>query len=120
VSSPSDISFLEIVRQDWNYNDTTLAAICIKEMMAAEYPPLTRGASQTWTLQLACLTSSTADPRTGLPWAVGMKEELEHAVLALRQGDGHASFLLGGDMSKIIGKYLITGKAPRPGLITTS
>jgi hypothetical protein len=55
VSSPSDISFLEIVRQDWNYNDTTLAAICIKEMMAAEYPPLTRGASQTWTLQLACL-----------------------------------------------------------------
>ena len=66
------------------------------------------------------MTSSTGDASTGLPWAVGMLEEIENAVLVIRNGDGHGSLPLGGETSDLIGKYLITGEAPTGKFLTTS
>lgn len=96
-----------------------------------------------WTLQHACLdwpvstvnpprkldvktdatillTQSTADPSTGLPWALGMLEEIENKVLVLRKGDGHTSLALGGKTAEVIVDYLITGTAPEPSLVLDS
>jgi pimeloyl-ACP methyl ester carboxylesterase len=143
LESSGNVAFLGVTCLDWTHNDNTLVASQTKQRMATEYAPLTRGASQTWILQHACLgwpapiqnppkklhvksnstillTISTADPSTGLPWALGMLEELENAVLVLREGDGHTSFLLGGETQKIIAEYLITGEAPKSGRIAHS
>jgi pimeloyl-ACP methyl ester carboxylesterase len=143
LNSPENIAFIAITCLDWTHSDTTLAALRAKQIMVTEYAPLTRGASQSWILQHACLgwpapiknppkkldvktsatillSSSTADPSCGLPWALGMLEELENSVLVLREGAGHTSFTLAGETQKVIEKYLITGKAPNAGLITNS
>ena len=96
-----------------------------------------------WTLQHACLdwpvkvvnppkkldiktnttillTQSTADPSTGLPWALGLLEEVENKVLVLREGDGHTSLPLGGKTAEAIVEYLITGEVPNVGLVLPS
>ena len=122
---------------------STFWGVTAQENMVYEYAPLTRGASQTWGAQLGCLgwplavtnppkkldiktnakilmTQSTADPETGLPWALGMLEEIENKVLVLREGDGHTSFLLFGDTTEVIFKYLVSGEAPQDGVTTTS
>ncbi|KAH4070358.1 hypothetical protein HBI75_088190 [Parastagonospora nodorum] len=143
VNSAQNVAFLGIACLDWTHNDNTLAAIRAKETQATEYSPLTRGASQSWILQHACLgwpvpiknppkkldvktkatillANSVADPSCGLPWALGMMEELENRVLVTRDGAGHTSFLLGGETQKVISDYLVTGKAPKDGLVTKS
>ena len=43
------------------------------------------------------LTASAADASTGLLWAVGMLKEVEDAVLVVREDNGHARFVLGGE-----------------------
>ena len=143
VQSPQNLAFLGIACLDWTHNDNTLAAIRAKETQATEFSPLTRGASTSWILQHACLgwpipiknppkkldvktkatillVNSVADPSCGLPWALGMMEELENRVLVTRDGAGHTSYLLGGETQKVISDYLITGKAPKDGLVTKS
>jgi hypothetical protein len=110
--------------------------------MADSSSPLVRGASQTWTSQHACIgwpvpvknppkkldikteatvlmAASTGDPSTGLPWAVGMLEEIEKVVLVVREGDGHTSLPLGGETAEIIVGYLVSGVAPDETYLTT-
>ncbi|KAF1365562.1 hypothetical protein EJ07DRAFT_151047 [Lizonia empirigonia] len=144
LSYPSAVSFLAIGCLDWTRRDSSaLPEILAQQRMAREYAPLTQGASQMWTLQHACLgwpvktvnppkkldikthtiillTQSTADPSTGLPWALGMMEEIDNKVLVLRNGDGHTSLPLGGETAEVIVEYLVTGKAPGPGLVLNS
>lgn len=143
-TDPSAVSFLAIGCLDWISRDfSALPEILAQQRMVREYAPLTQGASQMWTLQHACLgwpvetvnppkkldiktntsillTQSTADPSTGLPWALGMVEEIENKVLVLRNGDGHTSLPLGGETAEVIVEYLVTGKAPSPGLVLNS
>ncbi|KAF1852020.1 alpha/beta-hydrolase [Cucurbitaria berberidis CBS 394.84] len=143
-SDPTAISFLGIGCLDWtHFTSLTLPSLLAKEAMATGYTPFTRGASQTWSLQNACLgwpievknvpkklniktkttvlmVQSTFDPETGLPWALGMLEEIDNKVLLLREGDGHASFALGGEATKVVIEYFITGKAPKDGLVVSS
>ncbi|RAQ99416.1 tap domain-containing protein [Stemphylium lycopersici] len=141
-SNPEVFSRLAIHCLDWNRSDS-LSEIKAKLAMATAYTPLVRGAGHRWRAQHACMgwpvavknpprkldirsdttvvmTSSTGDASTGLPWAVGMLEEIENAVLVVRNGDGHGSLPLGGETSDIIGKYLITGEAPAKKFLTTS
>lgn len=66
------------------------------------------------------LTQSTSDPSTGLPWALGILEEINNKVLVIREGNGHTSLPLGGKTAETIVEYLITGKAPNPGLVLDS
>ncbi|KAF9697460.1 hypothetical protein EKO04_004574 [Ascochyta lentis] len=144
LTDPSAVSFLAIGCLDWTHNVSSLLPdILAQERMAKEYAPLTQGASQMWTLQHACLgwpvkninpptklnvrtnatillTQSTADPSTGLPWALGMLGEIENKVLVLRKGDGHTSLPLGGRTTEVIVEYLVTGRAPPAGLVLGS
>ena len=62
----------------------------------------------------------TGDSSTGLPWAIGMLEEIENAVLIVRDGDGHGNVPLGGETSDLVGRYLITGEAPAERFLMTS
>lgn len=142
LSNPSDISLISIGCLDWTH-PASLPDILAKQKIANLYAPFTRGASQIWTSQQACIgwpakvqnppkkldvkteatvlfTQSTSDPSTGLPWALGMLEEVENKVLVLREGDGHTSFPLGGKTAEVIVEYLITGKAPENGLLLDS
>jgi len=144
LTDPTAYSFLSIGCLDWTRKASSmLADVLVQQSMAKEYAPLTQGASQMWQLQHACLgwpakiqnppkkldvntnttillTQSTSDPSTGLPWALGILEEIKNKVLVLRKGDGHTSLPLGGKTAETIVKYLITGKAPSPGLVLDS
>lgn len=141
---PTAISFLAIGCLDWTGETSkTLAGVRAKKLMAENMAPLTQGASQTWTLLHACqgwpvpvknppkkldidtkttilVTNSDADPSTGYPWALGFLEEVRNKVFVTRKGDGHTSFTLGGETTKLQIEYLLTGKLPENGLVTTS
>jgi pimeloyl-ACP methyl ester carboxylesterase len=137
----SALSLLGIGCLDWTRSDS-LSSIQAKLAMADSSSPLVRGASQTWTSQHACIgwpvpvknppkkldikteatvlmAASTGDPSTGLPWAVGMLEEIEKVVLVVREGDGHTSLPLGGETAEIIVGYLVSGVAPDETYLTT-
>jgi pimeloyl-ACP methyl ester carboxylesterase len=138
------ISGLAIECLDWTHDSSlTLAGVQAKKHMAETFSPITQGATQTWTIQHACLgwpvstknppnkldidtpntilmVSSTADPSSGHTWTVGMLEEIRNKSLVVRKGDGHTSLLLGGDTTKIILEYLLTGVAPVDGTVTES
>ncbi|ORY12039.1 Alpha/Beta hydrolase protein [Clohesyomyces aquaticus] len=121
----------------------TLAGITALKTMANVFIPLTRGMSIDWTLQHRCvgwpvavknppkkldvqtnstilLVSSDADPNTGYPMALGLKEQMRNAVLVTRHGDGHCSFYDNGETTQVMMEYLITGKAPPDGLVLQS
>jgi pimeloyl-ACP methyl ester carboxylesterase len=140
-TEPSALSLLGIGCLDWTRSQS-LSSIQAKLAMADVSSPLVRGASQTWTSQHACIgwpvpvknppkkldikteatvlmAASTGDPSTGLPWAVGMLEEIEKAVLVVREGDGHTSLPLGGETAEIIVEYLVSGVAPGETYLTT-
>lgn len=144
LTDPSAISGLAVECLDWTHNASlTLAGMRAKKAMAEHYAPLTQGASQSWALQHQCLgwpvpvanppaklhvktdapivmVNSYADPSTGFPWALGMLEEIDNKVFVSRDGVGHTSFALGGETTQVEIEYLITGRAPRDGLVTRS
>jgi hypothetical protein len=127
---------------DWNCCKSLLD-IKAKFAMATAYTPFVRGADRRWRAQHACIgwpavvknpprklnvksnttvhmTSTTGGSSTGLPWAIGMLEEIENAVLIVRNGDGHRNVPLGGETSDLVGRYLITGEAPAERFLTTN
>ena len=138
-----DNTFLSIGCLDWTHSTKSISDVLAAQAMLYASAPFTRGATSTWKFQHACLgwpvevknppkkldiktettvlvVTSTSDPGTGMPWALGMMDEIENAVLLVRHGDGHMSFLLGGESFSIISEYLVTGKAPKAGIITQS
>lgn len=66
------------------------------------------------------MVNSDKDPSTPYPWAVGMLEEIRNKAFVTRVGDGHTSLLTGGETTDVIVKYLISGVAPKDGLILES
>jgi pimeloyl-ACP methyl ester carboxylesterase len=137
-SDPSALSAIAIGCLDWTASRSFSESLQ-KQTMGEIYTPLTRGWSQSYQVQHQCiewpvavvnppkkldikskttivLVNSETDPETGYPWAVGMLEEIENAVLVTRKGAGHTSFPLGGETAEVTGEYLITGKAPKEGL----
>ena len=106
---------------DWTHESSlTLSSVLAQKHQAESYAPLTQGAGQSWQILHSCigwpaavknpqkklnittdttilLVNGDSDPSTGYPWAVGMLEEFENAVLVTRRGEGHASFPLGGE-----------------------
>ncbi|KAF2679124.1 alpha/beta-hydrolase [Lentithecium fluviatile CBS 122367] len=141
-TSPTAYSGLAIGCLDWTTTPTFSASLQ-KQIMGGTYTPLTLGASQSYQIQQQCigwpapvvnppkkldiktevtilLVISEADPETGYPWAIGMLEEFENKVLVTRKGAGHTSFALGGETSEVMAMYLITGVAPKEGLLLDS
>ncbi|KAF1938881.1 hypothetical protein EJ02DRAFT_505139 [Clathrospora elynae] len=101
-------SFLGIGCLDWKRSDTAVSMVQAKREMTNTYAPLVRGASSiirpkkldVKTNATVLMTASTADPSTGLPWAVGILEEIEN------------SLPLGRETSEVIIEYLVTGQTP--------
>ncbi|KAF2847197.1 alpha/beta-hydrolase [Plenodomus tracheiphilus IPT5] len=143
LAIPEAINLPAIGCLDWTHFTTSVSEVLAAQAMLDAYAPFTRGATTMWQLQHACIgwpfevknppkkleikteatvlvSSPTSDPNTGMPWALGLMEEIENAVLLVREGDGHTSFLLGGETAEIMSEYLITGKAPAAGIITKS
>ncbi|KAI8934979.1 hypothetical protein NX059_008645 [Plenodomus lindquistii] len=143
LSASSLASFYAIGCLDWTHETTSLPDILAAQNMLNTYAPFTRGASEQWKFQRGChdwpvgvknppkklniktnatilISTATSDPSTGMAWALGLMEEIENSVLVVRQGDGHTSFSLGGETGAIISDYLVTGKAPKAGIITST
>ncbi|KAH7117664.1 Alpha/Beta hydrolase protein [Dendryphion nanum] len=128
---------LAIGCQDWP------SASSFKELQenlrrAKEYAPLTRGASQTYTLYASCagwpaplsnppkklrvktkapalLVNSLEDPSTSYKWALGMLDEIENRVLVTRKGDGHTSWGIPGETDNAINRFLLNNRLPPKG-----
>lgn len=140
---PAPISFLGIGCLDWSRATDLLSSSLATQAMLSIYAPNTHGATSMWNLQYGCLgwpflvknppsrvnvwtdatvliVQSTADPVTGMPWALGLADEVHNHALVLREGDGHTSFPLTGETFEVIVDYLISGKAPKAVTFTKS
>ncbi|KAH7076250.1 TAP-like protein-domain-containing protein [Paraphoma chrysanthemicola] len=141
--NPSLFAGITIGCQDWAPTDSSFEDLQAKMRMVEEAASLTKGASQTWTLQASCigwpnapknppaklniktqdpilLVNSLRDPSTSYEWAVGMQDEIEKSVLLTRNGDGHTSWSLSGATRVAIDHYLITEELPAPGTVLDS
>ena len=140
ATSDTDALFpaLGIACLDWFHNATSVSDLLYKQTMAATVAPLTRGASQTYEIQSACLgwpadvvdpqhyldqtalalaplillVNALHDPETGYVWAEGLREQMPSAVLLTRNGSGHTSYPLGGATTAAIDAYLVNGTLP--------
>ena len=65
------------------------------------------------------MLQSLYDPNTGFAWALGVRDEL-NAVLLIRDGTGHTSWLLGGATAAAAEAYLLDLTLPEPGTILDS
>jgi pimeloyl-ACP methyl ester carboxylesterase len=138
--APSGYPGLGIGCQDWSTRASSFEDLQAKMRIGEFFAPLTKGASQTWTLQASCIgwpaplanppkklnvqtqapilmVNSIRDPSTSYAWAVGMLEEIENGVLLTRNGDGHTSWSLGGATADIINHFLITAELPVAGTV---
>lgn len=144
LSDPAAYLFFLIGCLGWTRKAfLTLLGTPAQQTITKEYAPLTQGVSQVWQLQHACLgwlvrtqnppkklnvktnttillTQCTADSSTGFSWALGLLEEIKNKILVLRKGDGHTNLSSDGKTVETIVEYLITGRAPSPGLVLDS
>ena len=123
---------------DWRHSATSVSDLRYKQQMATNAAPLTRGASQSYLYQSACLgwpadtvnpqqsldAAATAklppilmvnayhDPETSYVWAEGLREQIPSTVLLTRNGSGHTSYILGGATTAAIDRYLVDGTLP--------
>jgi pimeloyl-ACP methyl ester carboxylesterase len=132
--------------QDWLHTEKSVADT--RELITAlgVVAPHMRGSSQSLQTQMLCLgwpapvsnpqhllneRAKTAppmlmvnaywDPSTSIVWANGLKKQLPAgSSLVLRNGSGHTSYYLAGEASKVMDKYLVTGKLPKDGSVVDS
>jgi hypothetical protein len=145
LDDPSTTSGTAIACLDWNHDPETFNFnyFKAKQHMSEKFISLTNGACQTSSLIGSCIgwplsarnppekmnvdtattvmmVNSDSDPSTGYTWAVGSLEEIKRKAFVTRIGDGHTSFLTGGETARVIGKYLISGEAPEDGMVLDS
>ena len=63
------------------------------------------------------MVNSLYDPSTSYIWAEGCRQQVGNAVLLGRDGDGHTSYSLAGEASRIIDRYLVTLELPAHGTV---
>jgi pimeloyl-ACP methyl ester carboxylesterase len=129
--------------QDWSSQASSFEDLQAKMHIGEVFAPLTKGASQSYTVQASCvgwpapltnppakldvqtqspilMVNSLGDPSTSYTWAVGMLEEIKDSVLLTRDGDGHTSWGIPGATTDAINNFLITTELPAPGTVLTS
>ncbi|KAK3675838.1 hypothetical protein LTR78_004479 [Recurvomyces mirabilis] len=135
AANSGPFSYLAVGCLDWTYHSTTLADILYKQKLMTTWAPHTQGATQNYGYQTQCigwpapvinppeqielhtdipilLVQSTHDPECSYTWAVELQAQLPSSVLLLREGDGHTSYLLGGETAAAVNAYLINGTLP--------
>lgn len=128
---------------DWTTSSTSVHDILYKDQLLKSIAPHTYYGSQLYETQLRCLgwpaavqyppqyanvTTKTPillvnalyDPETSYTWAVGLQQQIENSVLLTRNGDGHTSYVLGGEATDVINKYLIHEILPAPNTVVNS
>lgn len=132
---------IAIVCLDWFHTSAnSLAKVKYKQQLASLIAPNTKGASQSYQLQVACvgwpvpvinpphfmninntapilMVNSIHDPECSLVWAHSLLEQSQNAVLLTRNGDGHTSYFLKGETTNAIDAYLVNGTLPAPDTI---
>ncbi|KAF8853176.1 hypothetical protein BDZ45DRAFT_748792 [Acephala macrosclerotiorum] len=106
-----DCAGIAIAFLDFHTSADTLAKVKYKQQLASLIAPSTKGASQTYQLQVACvgwpvplinpprfmnvknsvpilMVSSVHDPECSLVWAQSLKEQIQNVVLLTWNGDG--------------------------------
>lgn len=130
--------------QDWLHESKTVADTKYKNQLGQAIAPHTKGVSQTYDLQLRCIgwptnvtnrphlsdihhtpnpiliVNSYHDPSTSYAWAVAAQRQINQSVLLSRDGDGHTSYGLAGEASRIIDRYLTTLEMPLPNTVVES
>ncbi|QDS75744.1 hypothetical protein FKW77_008463 [Venturia effusa] len=123
---------LAIGCQDWSHT-TSLSSLLYKQRLTNITAPLTRGVTQSYYYQSACLgwpsavtnpqkpLNTTAledippillvnaqhDPSTSFVWASGIQNALPGSVLLTRVGSGHTSYQLMGEAARAMDGFLI-------------
>lgn len=131
---------------DWHHNATNLAEVTYKQQMGRYVAPHTKGASQTYRYQTACIgwpapvqnpnhlldqtamskappilmVNSYHDPEASFVWAQGLYAQIPSAVLLSRNGSGHTSYSLGGAATVVIDDYLVNGTLPQQNTVVDS
>lgn len=131
-----DYAGIAIVCLDWFHSSAdSLAKVKYKQQLASLIAPNTKGASQTYQLQVACvgwpvpivnpprfmnirntvpilMINSVHDPECSLVWAHSLMEQIQNVVLLTRNGNGHTSYFQQGETARAIDAYLINGTLP--------
>lgn len=128
---------------DWFPHTTTADIVLNKKQMTDLLAPHTRGACQSWNVQITCLgwpvdpnnpphkfkiltappmllVNSYSDPATAYEWAVGLQSQIGGSVLLTRNGTGHTSYEGASDAAAIMDRYLITLELPPAHMIVDS
>ncbi|KAH9875651.1 hypothetical protein IAQ61_003115 [Plenodomus lingam] len=136
----SSYAELAIGCQDWFTGPISFEELQATMRMSEVFAPLTKGASESWTLQASCLgwpsprsnppakldvktrnpillVNSLRDPSTSYTWAVGMLDEIKNSILLTRNGDGHTSWGSQGATMDAMNHFLITKDLPAPGKV---
>lgn len=122
--SETDSAFpgIAIGCSDWYHDATTLSDVMYKQQLANYLAPHTKGSSQTYRYQTACvgwqapvqnpnhalnqttmvkappilMVNAHHDPEASYVWAEGLFNQIPSGVLVSRDGSGHTSYILGG------------------------
>ncbi|KAL3456014.1 Alpha/Beta hydrolase protein [Aspergillus heterothallicus] len=131
---------------DWLHSSTTLSDLLYKSTLARYIAPHTRGASQSYRYQAACigwpapvsnpphrlnasamakappmlLVNAIHDPSTSFVWANAMRDQIPSGVLLTRNGNGHTSYGLGGEAAARIDAFLVNGTLPSENTVVYS
>ncbi|ETN37857.1 uncharacterized protein HMPREF1541_07480 [Cyphellophora europaea CBS 101466] len=122
---------------DWISEGNSFWDLKWKMELGRTVAPVTRGVSQSYQIQAQCLgfpkkptnpqqdmtvknegqppiflAQSKYDPSTSYVWAENVRKSIESVAFALRDGDGHTSYFLFGELSKMMDEYLIKGTLP--------
>ncbi|KAL6355456.1 hypothetical protein LRP88_11046 [Fusarium phalaenopsidis] len=136
--------FLATICNDFPPEAKSFADLWAKQIEAAVFAPLTRGASATYMVQSACIgwrhrnrnppkmvkirrtpkllvVNGIYDPSTSYAWAMGVSRQFgESGVLLTRNGAGHTSYHIGGETSRAMDRYLVNLTVPAPGTVLGS
>lgn len=137
------IACLDWLRYDVSNMTKAFTELQQLKMMAEAYNPHTGSASVNWEIQSRCtgwpvdvvnpqheldqramrkappilLVNSQYDDATSYIWATRLKEQMPNSVLVTREGDGHTSYTVHGEVGALFDAYLVNGTLPADGLV---
>lgn len=66
------------------------------------------------------LANTFWDPETSVQWATSMRHQIPQSTLVYRNGSGHTSYGMPGEMADVMTKFMLTGELPKDGSIYQS
>lgn len=134
----SSYGFRAVGCLDFLHSSRNVQDLKNRQRMLETFAPLTRGLGEMWDWSSSCLgwptplknpphfasvrgappillVQSLYYPECSYEWAVGLKGQVQNSALITGLGDGHTSYMLGGQTSKAMDVFLIDGILPIDG-----